>query len=404
MLQGNDPYKGEAWITSQTKKNMDHAQAAGLQVIVFDRRLHDLCLNKTLVGVDAQCQFATQEALTAYVRDCVKDYAAHPAFYGIQLKDEPRNEYLESVGALHRALRAVLPDAFVQTNLFPMNASANRDNYFGHTEEDTLESNYRQYLNHFLDCTGANYILYDNYPFLDEGGEKYIRPDQIAGLVLSSTVARERGVQLYNVAQSCAMDTNGTSKIRVPSKADMLWQVNLLLAFGVKQISYFTYWAKQANSTTGEFFPDGASFVSRDGTVNALHGWMRDIHAKLQSFAAEILPLRLDGCMSEVQAGVKDYAAVKNDALSAVESYHIESGKGAFITQLSQGDTVAVCMQNICDPEVYPDDLLKLTLTVNLEGSSSKVASIGENTASCTGRTVTAELKPGEAIFWFIKK
>ncbi len=400
LLQGNDPYRGETWMTSQTKKNMDNAAAAGLQVIVFDQRLHDLCLNKTLVGD----QFATQDALVSYVRACVKDYSAHGAFYGIQLKDEPRNEYLETMGALYRAIKTVLPEAFVQINLFPMNASANKDNYFGHTKEDTLETNYKQYLNHFLDCTGADYILYDNYPFLNENGEQYVRPDHIAGLVLASSVAKERGVQLYNVAQSCAMDTNGFTKIRVPSEADMQWQVNLLLAFGVKQISYFTYWTKQTNSTSGEFFPDGAAFVSRDGTVNALHGWMRDIHAHLQAFAADILPLQFDGCMAEAKDDIASFGQVKNDTLSAVESYHIESGKGAFVTQLSNGNTVAVCIQNICDPEVDSDDILKMTLTVNFDGVSSKMASIGDNTASVSGRTITVVLKPGEAIFWFIKK
>ncbi len=404
LLQGNDPYRGESWGISQTKKNMDNAQAAGLWVIVFDQRLHDLCLNKTLVGAGPECQFATQADLVAYVKACVKDYAVHPAFYGIQLKDEPRNEYLESVGALYRAIKAVLPDAFVQVNLFPMNASANRDHYFGTAGDNTLESNYRQYLNHFLDCTGADYVLYDNYPFLNENGELYIRPDHIAGLVLASSVAKERAVQLYNVAQSCAMDVNSVSKIRVPSRADMLWQVNLLLAFGVKQIAYFTYWTKQANSTTGEFFPDGASFVSRDGTVNALHFWMRDIHRSLQEFAADILPLQLDGCMSDVKNDISSYGALENDTLSAVESYRIESGEGAFITQLSDDSTVAICVQNICDPEVHTDDLLKITLTVNFDGSGNKVATVGDNRATVSGRTVTAKLKPGEAIFWFIKK
>ncbi len=401
LLQGNDPYRGEPWPASQTKKNMDNALAAGLKVIVFDQRLHDLCLHKTLVGDGGQ--YASQEDLTAYVKACVKDYSAHAAFYGIQLKDEPRDEYLETMGAICRAIKAVLPDAFVQINLFPMNASANRDNYFGTTGENTLESNYRQYLAHFLNSTGADYILYDNYPFLNESGNQYIRPDHIAGLALASAVARERGVQLYNVAQSCAMDANGASKIRVPSKADMLWQVNLLLAFGVKQISYFTYWTKQTNSTAGEFFPDGASFVSRDGTVNALHSWMGDIHARLQAFASDILPLRLDGYLSDVKGSVSLYAAVKNQALSAVESYQINDGQGLFITQLSDGDTVAVCMQNICDPEVYPEDVLKLTLTGTHQGTASKIVSIGDNTAIISGRTVTAQLRPGEAIIWFIK-
>ncbi len=402
LLQGNDPYTGEPWETCQTKKNMDNASAADLWVIVFDKRLHDLCLKKPLVGEGAP--FATQQDLIFHVKNCVKDYSAHSAFYGIQLKDEPRDEYLESVGALYRAVKAVLPEAFVQVNLFPMNASANKDSYFGTTPEKTLESNYRQYLEHFLSATGADYILYDNYPFLNENGLQYVRPDHIPGLVLASKVARAHGVKFYQVAQSCSMDVNGVSKIRTPSQADMQWQVNLLLSFGVKQISYFTYWTKQTNCTTGELFPDGTAFVSRDGTVNALHHWMRDIHGKLQNIAAHILPLRLDGCMSDVKDEISAYGQIENDTLSAVEGYRVEKGKGAFVTQLSDEKTVAICIQNICDPEVYADDVLSLTLTVNLHGTPGKIASIGSGRASISGRTITAELRPGEAVFWFIKK
>ncbi len=400
LLQGNDPYTGEAWEESRTKRNMDNALAAGLRVIVFDRRLHDLCLNKTLVGPGSR--FSDRDALAAYVRGCVKDYSAHPAFYGIQLKDEPRYEYLETVGLLYRAIKAALPEAFVQINLFPMNASANRDRYFGASKENTLESNYRQYLEHFLDCTGADYLLYDNYPFLNEDGLLYVRPDHLPGLVLSSTVARERGVQLHNVAQSCAMDVGGLSKIRVPSQADMLWQVSLLLAFGVKQLAWFTYWTKQANSTAGETFPDGASFVSRDGTVNPLYHWVRDIHEAIQGFAAQILPLELSGCRTYVQGTVADYGAVSSGSLPAVEDCAVAAGQGALVTQLSGTDTQAICVQNICDPELHTGDVLKLSLTAR--GRSEKTVSMGSGQVRVSGNRLTAELKPGEAVFWFLKK
>ncbi len=407
LLQGNDPYRGEAWATSQTKKNMDNAAAAGLVVIVFDQRLHDLCSNTKLVGNGSEYKFQSQEELVEAVRGYVKDYSAHPAFYGIQLKDEPMHHLLDSMGMLYKALKTVLPDAFIQINLFPMNESARKIGYFSDNKDDDLLTAYRKYLEKFLDCTGADYILYDNYPFLNEGGNVYIRPDQIAGLVLASRVAKERGVELYNIAQTTAMDTNSISKMRAPSEADMQWQVNLLLAFGVKQISYFTYWAKQSNKTDGESFPDGTAFISRDGTVNDLYYWMRDIHANLQEFAADILPLGFDGCMSIINdSEIAKYATVENDTLSALSGVNVSQGKGAFITQLSDGDTVAFCIQNICDPEVNSRDVLKMTLTVNFDGSSYKLASIGDNTdsASISGRTVTVELKPGEAIFWFIEK
>ena len=43
------------------------------------------------------------------------------------------------------------------------------------------------------------------------------------------------------------------------------WLNNMLLGFGVKEISYFTYYTRTENKTDGESFPDNGSFVNLYG-------------------------------------------------------------------------------------------------------------------------------------------
>ena len=71
---------------------------------------------------------------------------------------------------------------------------------------------------------------------------------------------------------------------------------NLLLGFGVKQINYFTYWTKCENSSTAEYFIDGASFVNYHGEKTPLYYQMQEIMANNQKFAPVIKQFAYQGC------------------------------------------------------------------------------------------------------------
>jgi hypothetical protein len=66
----------------------------------------------------------------------------------------------------------------------------------------------------------------------------------------------------------------------------------MLLGFGVKEISYFTYFTRTENKTDGESFPDNGSFVNLYGKPTNIYYMMKDIISDNQAFAPTVLQFK----------------------------------------------------------------------------------------------------------------
>ncbi len=282
-------YCGEEWEGCLTKTCMDRVYEAGLKkAIITDKRVWDLCDIKSADGIIGEGKrFADEEELDAYLKECIAPYKDHPAFYGVQLIDEPKRDQLVTIGQLYRSFKRIEDGIFVQCNLLPLCGVANCENFFPY-EGDYIE-NWKKSLEIYLDETDAEYIMYDNYPIGEQFWESYLGRTWIRGLQVATKVCKERGVKLYFVAQTFGMSYRGVYTHTMPSEAQIRWQINLLMAFGVKQISYFTYWTKQVWNTNGEMFHDGQAMMTRDGKRTETWYQMQQIHKEMQKLAPVIL-------------------------------------------------------------------------------------------------------------------
>ncbi len=274
-------YVGGEWETCEAKEVMDKAQQAGVaKFILLDDRLMKLSHETSSILGEGK-QFADEKALDAYVADCMKDYVKHPIFYGVQLVDEPYPVKLKALGQTYRAIKRVCPQAFVQSNLNPpafifANAMLPYDGDFA--------QRYKAYVNEFLDETGADYFMADIYPFIasEEGS---INRMYIRGLQICAEVAAERGVEFKVVMQSMWYRINARENWRKLERADMFYQANVMMGFGVKQFSYFTYWSKTDNRLTGEYFPDGQAIMRRNGEKTPLYDYVKEVNELIQKLA-----------------------------------------------------------------------------------------------------------------------
>ena len=301
-------------VWAEEKIKMDAAYEAGLKILLTDQRLLNLSKSDESLlkenEEDTKYQFETEADLDAYVQECIALYKDHPGFYGLQLGDEPRTRHVTSYGEMYRAIKRALPDIFVQYNLLPMNTSvpdelgeriplltAEEDNA-NWTDLERQFARYEKYLNTYLDVLpGVGYLQYDVYPIQ----EKDINIDHIRALQIAAKVCKERGIELHIVSQTMGMykyGPKGTLWHRSPKQGDLQWMNNLLLGFGVKQINSFTYMTKGENSTTAEYFIDGASFISYSGEKTKLYYWMQEIMANNQKFAPTIKQFAYQGSRS----------------------------------------------------------------------------------------------------------
>ncbi len=287
-------FSGGAWEGSKAQMCMDRAQEAGLtKTILTDNRF--ITLSSTEGGLIGEGkQFADEAALDAYVESCMAPYIDHPIFYGVMLRDEPFYNMLESYGQVYKSIKRVHPEVFVQTNLLPMSNSLKENMYGsltaeekeGLTEREAHFETYKKYVKTFLDNSGADHIMYDQYPM----GDTSIHNMYIPCLQINAELAKEYGVKLFNVTQTMRMfQTSGNSYTRYMKENDAYWLNNMLVGFGVKQIAYFTYWTKQANTSTVEWFYDNGSFINRNGTRTELYDIMKKIMAEEQKLAPTVL-------------------------------------------------------------------------------------------------------------------
>lgn len=316
-------FNEEIW--AEEKVYMDRAYEAGLKIVLNDQRLQYLSkLEGSLIGVDdpetpevEEYRFASEDALDDYVRRCMALYKDHPGFYGLMLGDEPRIYHLQAYGQMYQAFKRVAPDMYIQYNLLPnstvYNDKGGVDNVdddvrFPELTEEETDPNwtetqidlkrYEKYLNMFMDVMpGIGFLQFDDYPIHSDN----IDADYLSGLQIAAKVCKERDLELHVVSQSCGMYSSGPDGylyLDALTKEDCQWMNNVLLGFGVKQIHYFTYWTKADQSTTGEYFIDGASFVTYGGEKTDLYYWMQEIMANNQKFAPVIKQFNYQGSKS----------------------------------------------------------------------------------------------------------
>ncbi|MBO5480824.1 MAG: hypothetical protein J6A63_06535, partial [Clostridia bacterium] len=238
--------------------------------------------------------------------------------------DEPSYQNAWCYGQVYQSIKRVMPECYVQYNLNPLQ----HDNYnmvkywydgstparSTPTNEET-EAAYKNYVKAFLDAMGTDYIQYDDYPFKSECNNNilgicrsdttYVDPTALRNIQIIAEIAQERNLTVKVVTQSCHMTDgkSGHDRIRQITEEDARWLNNYLMGFGVKQISYFTYWTKAANSATGETFIDGGSFVNRNGETTALYDIMKAIMTENTAFAKTIS--HFDYSASNVVTGSK---------------------------------------------------------------------------------------------------
>ena len=276
---------------------MDKAYAAGIdKIILKDARIYNMLYGTTTAEKEKKIQdmLEMDEAvLDAKIAEYMADYKDHPAFYGISILDEPSYMFAEAYGKQYKSIKRVMPECFVLYNLFPMlpvqsAAYGPEIEGFEGTEEEYLFARYEQYVETFLDAMGCDHIQYDDYPM--NVGE--ISPYFIPCLQICAKIAKERDIELCVMTQTFNMYVAGEQAKRKMSENDAIFLNNILLGFGVKRISYFTYFTRPDNSSSGETFMDGQSFIKRNGEKTELYYYMQKIMAQNQTFAPYILSFK----------------------------------------------------------------------------------------------------------------
>ncbi len=416
LLQHENSYSGEAWETSACKKCMDAGYQAGLKkVIVSDSRLKALCEEKILIGEDGK--FKSEKEFLQYLDDCTKPYRTHPAFYGLQLFDEPQYWLFPAYGKVCRGLKQVLPNVQLQCNLL---------NLIDVTRLCEDQSDRKKaltwYFNEFLEQSGIDYLMTDEYPFHKD---YIISKYSIPVYQVMAEVCKQRRVEFRMVLQSTSLAhfilnkegwIEGGVNYRRLLEKDMYWQMNLAQGFACREYSYYTYFTKvQFKAKPNDLMldgVDGSAFINRDGSKTRLYHYTKRIIKEVKKFEKVLLKYNYDSSylFFEEGKGAEDF----NQTLLA----DVNAGKCPIDVKLSDGVAIVTRQRSADGKSLYMVENvgnLKDTFAKDYQPMKATV-SLGENVKKAnfyvrgkkvrrklTGGAFVETLDVGDAIFIEIK-
>ena len=421
-IQSGDNFVYES---SAIKEVMDMAQATGnAKVIVSDYRI-----NGVVSSISSGCRAVKentfgnftdtyevftdegevdQTALENVLKGYMEKYTTHPAYYGVLLPDEPAQKNFVGYGHVYRAIKRVYPESFTLANILPPAGFKTESlDIIQLTEEQIAEFNgtsaperlaaWKVYITSFLEETGIDYLMYDQYPATSNGmHDLYIR-----GLQVAAQVCKEKGVQLNFVAQT--MTLNDTRLIDAPTAA---WINNMLVGLGVQTIGYFTYFERDC--TDIETYSYGSSFVTHFGEKTKLYDIMQKIMSDNQKFAPTVLSFDFNASNVYITEGTNKYMGgyIMNttckDTFAKVSSVAVDK-ESALVTELvNKNDNRYMYMiQNIVDPDYTGTGSYQTTtLTFNESYNYAVVWSNGERqVVSLVNNQYTVTQHPGQAVY-----
>jgi hypothetical protein len=211
------------------------------------------------------------------VQELVASYGGHPALAGINIYDEPKTSMFGLVNAAEEELRTSAPDELPYVNVWPSYAFTSA----------LGARDYRTYMERYFVKVNPPLLSFNHYPLLKEG----ITSDYFYNWAMIRNFALRFGVPSWGFVQSVGFDSSqaGLARRRRPNEQEILWQVNVGLAYGAKGIQYFTYWTP--DSQPGDPIQFGQALISLDGQQTALYGYALRVNAYLKVVGKVLLPL-----------------------------------------------------------------------------------------------------------------
>lgn len=213
-----------------------------------------------------------------------------PSFVGIDYYDEPPRAKFENVGRMMQIGREQNPNVLSYANMIP---TVNRD-----------------LVREWVDQIKPDMLSFDRYPLLVDGQDD-------PNYFLNWQIIREEGLRA-DLPTWCFIQTLAFRNRRTPTASELLWQINVSLAYGAKCIQYFTYWTP--DPARGEGFQpalitvDGQRTERYDASKEINNNWLAQVGKQLKPLVSESVMHANESPLPEGAAGF-----TPNDYVRAVE-------------------------------------------------------------------------------------
>ena len=337
-----------------------------------------------------------------------QDYDTFSSFKGIFVVDEPCSDVYYPAIQWEKGDRCIAEyakqssrinegeDYIAYTNLYPM--------YDFMARKHDIDTDYRAYLQEYLDTYNPKLISYDHYPF-----DHYLHPEHLGldragvhqvyfrNLSVVREMALENGIPFWSYVQAGA---NWNDDVKndletvndTPTKSQMLWNINTALAYGAKGIQYFPlvqpYFFAYSKKGQPDYGRNGILGANGEPTT-----WYE--HAKYANRLIAIVDEVLMSATSERVLAIGEKA--QNETKITESTYgtlqRVSATNGALIGVFQYQDTTAYYVVN------YDMDMKdKATITLEFDEAQTYSVLSRDIVATASGEsTCTLSLEAGDA-------
>ncbi|MBP1989456.1 discoidin domain-containing protein [Paenibacillus eucommiae] len=147
-----------------------------------------------------------------------------------------------------------------------------------YTTRDNQGTNYENYLDDWIQYSGADYMLYDNYPFLFGSSDN-------SSYFQNAELVRGRGLANNVLYGGFLQSLDGNS--RTVTMDMMRWNVYSLLTYGMKKMNWYTYWRPDpAASFPGTPVSENGTLLPRYTQLQTLNSEMRKLGGTLKDLTS----------------------------------------------------------------------------------------------------------------------
>lgn len=355
LIENEAPYSGQEWSTSDTKKVMDICFEIGLDVIVHDSRLWSMAVSSTsLIGQKYNgIKIKTQDDVNAICAEFMKDYAFHPAFYGVYVMDEPSETQMPNCLMVVNGIKSVRSDAFVHLCLTTDVAGKFIADYQSKGWTDLVFDVYNAMFTLDIDGNVEPYV-----------GTDYIRSlDELSGyaskynLKVSSVTLQSFGMSSANPNTYNGAGGFGWGK---PLDSEMRWAAYVSMAYAPDNLVWFYYWASRYSNLEGL---DESCWINYNGEKTHVYEVGKQLNTEISKFGKVISHFDFKGAHYYTDADrLPKYYQVENEY--EIEGITVSDLTGELLmTELYDGEkeVQGYMLVNSKDPRAKST----LTATVN---------------------------------------
>lgn len=214
---------------------------------------------------------------------------------GICVGDEPKASAIDGFKNIYDTFSKTVysKNKYLFANLFPSYAGG-----------ESLGGSYGNYLEKFVQTTGTSFLSYDNYPFLQSGtGVTENLPSTFFDDLSSvRSVASKYGIPFWTIVQTGGQWEEYIGKPSAPlfpTKGETLWNVNIYLAYGAKEVQYFTFIQPPFFANAGDYYDFGRNgMIGADGKKTQWYDYVKQANEQIAAIDHVLMSSRQAGVLA----------------------------------------------------------------------------------------------------------